>query len=113
MGGGMRQSGYLAAAGLYALDHHVQRLGEDHARARILERELKALPYVAEVLPVSTNIVIFRLQDSVSTEALLQNMRENGIRALSTGRQTIRCVFHLQVDDAQLEVLVATLRGFG
>ena len=113
MGGGMRQAGYLAAAGLYALDHHVQRLREDHARARILERELAALPYVAEVLPVSTNIVIFRLQDAISTEALLQKLHSQDIRALSIGRQMIRCVFHLQVSDAQLEVLVDTLRAFG
>lgn len=113
MGGGMRQAGYLAAAGLYALDHHVQRLREDHARAKVLERELGALAFVAEVLPVSTNIVIFRLHDAFSTEALLQRMHSQGIRALSIGRQMIRCVFHLQVSDAQLEVLVATLRAFG
>lgn len=110
MGGGMRQAGYLAAAGRYALENHVERLHEDHARARLLEAELRALPYVESVLPVETNIVIFNLRDSISPEAFLRGLRERGVLALSMGGQSIRFVFHLDVGDQHLEVLRKALR---
>ena len=57
----MRQAGYLAAAGIYALDHHVERLAEDHAKARAFGDELRRLSYIDDILPVETNIVIFRI----------------------------------------------------
>ena len=112
MGGGMRQAGYLAAAGLYALEHNVQRLQEDHAKAKILENELLGLPYVTAVLPVETNIVIFQLHDRVDTERFLQTLNAQRIRALSMGKQMIRFVFHLDVTDGQLAGLVEALRAF-
>lgn len=111
MGGGMRQAGYLAAAGLFALEHHVQRLREDHARAKLLEAELRSLPYVAALLPVETNIVIFTLSNALTTEAFLRKLQNQRIRASSMGVQTIRIVFHLNVTDADLDELVSTLRG--
>lgn len=109
MGGGMRQSGYLAAAGLFALEHNVVRLSEDHARARRLEAELRSLSYVSEVLPVETNIVIFRLDERVGTDLFLQQLQHQQVRATSMGRQTVRFVFHLDVSDAQLELLLRAL----
>jgi len=111
MGGGMRQAGYLAAAGLFALDHHIQRLHEDHARAKRLESELKSLPYVESVLPVETNIVIFTLSDSLKAETFLQKLQQQRLRAGSMGPQTIRVVFHLNVGDPDLDALVLALRG--
>jgi threonine aldolase len=111
MGGGMRQAGYLAAAGLFALEHNVKRLQEDHARARVLESELRSLPYVSTVLPVETNIVIFRLHEHLSTEVFLQKLQQQQVRALRMDRQTIRFVFHLNVSDAQLDALLEALRG--
>jgi threonine aldolase len=113
MGGGMRQAGYIAAAGLYALDHHVERLREDHRKAAALGAELGRCAYVVEVLPVETNIVIFRLHESVTPERFLAHLAGRRIKALAIGRQTIRCVFHLDVSDAQFETLQAALRGFG
>ena len=110
MGGGMRQAGYLAAAGRFALEHHVERLAEDHARAKTLEAELQALPCVESVLPVETNIVIFNLGDSISGEAFLRRLREQGVLASSMGRQTIRIVFHLDVNDGQMETLRRALQ---
>jgi threonine aldolase len=74
MGGGMRQAGYLAAAGIYALDHHVQRLHEDHAKAKTLASTLRQLSYVEDVLPVETNIVIFELVKEVTPEAVLLHL---------------------------------------
>jgi len=111
MGGGMRQAGYLAAAGLFALEHNVQRLKDDHAKARTLESTLRSLPYVASVLPVETNIVIFTLTERLSTDSFLQQLRDHRVRALAMGPQTIRFVFHLDVSDAQLEQLLEALRG--
>jgi len=81
---------------------NVQRLHEDHAKAKVLEGQLRTLPYVSAVLPVETNIVIFRLDATVSTEGFLQKLTSQHIRALSMGKQTIRFVFHLDVTDEQL-----------
>jgi threonine aldolase len=111
LGGGMRQAGYLAAAGRFALEHNVKRLQDDHRRAKALEAELHSLPYVASVLPVETNIVIFKLHEQLSAELFLQQLRHQQVRALSMDRQTIRFVFHLDVSDAQLEALLVALRG--
>ena len=107
----MRQAGYLAAAGLFALERNVTRLHEDHARAKVLEAELRSLPYVESVLPVETNIVIFTLNDSLTTEAFLRKLQDQQVRALSLGRQIIRFVFHLNVSDAQLDALLSVLRA--
>ena len=102
MGGGMRQAGYLAAAGLYALGHNVERLADDHRRARQLADLLAARPYVAEVLPADTNLVNFRLHDSQPAEPFLTYLEQHGIKASSFGPQLIRFVTHLDIDDAML-----------
>lgn len=112
MGGGMRQAGYLAAAGSYALDHHVARLSEDHRKARVLSEALHTVSYIEAVLPVETNIVVFRLGADVSTEAFLAHFEARGVRALSIAPQTIRVVFHLDVSDSQLEQILAAVRAF-
>lgn len=111
MGGGMRQSGYLAAAGLFALKNNVGRLKEDHAKAKVLAAELAARPYVADILPVETNIVIIKLADNLTAEAFLERLRHQRVRASSMGGQLVRFVVHLDVSDAQFESLVSTLRN--
>jgi threonine aldolase len=110
MGGGMRQSGYLAAAGLFALEHHVKRLQDDHTRAKAVAAELRSLPYVASSLPAETNIVIFTLSESMTADAFLAKLRERHVRALSMGRQTIRFVFHLDISDTHVDGLINALR---
>ena len=110
MGGGMRQAGYLAAAGLFALRHNIERLREDHAKARALEQELRTLPYVTDVLPVETNIVIFSLDQGRSVDEFLRKLHGQGLRASSMGGQTIRFVVHLDIDERQLGVMVESLR---
>jgi threonine aldolase len=111
LGGGMRQAGYLAAAGMFALENHVNRLREDHAKAKVLESELRTLPYVAAVLPVETNIVICRLADQLSTDAFLRQLQSQRVLASAMGQQTVRFVFHLDVSDAQLDSLRQALRS--
>ncbi|MGV3642267.1 MAG: threonine aldolase family protein [Adhaeribacter sp.] len=110
MGGGMRQAGYLAAAGSYALEHHVARLGEDHARARQLEAALLQCPYVEQVLPVATNIVIFHLVAELSTSRFLEALRDKGILALEFGPQQIRLVTHLNISQEMADYTARVLR---
>jgi len=101
-GGGMRQAGFLAAAGIYALDHQVARLKEDHRRARSLGEFLMKASYVAEVLPVATNIVIARLE-GISPEAYLQELSSKGIKGVKFGKDLVRFVTHLDFGDNHLE----------
>lgn len=112
MGGGMRQAGYLAAAGIYALDHHIQRLKEDHRRARSLENILQSLPFIAEVLPVQTNIVVSRLAEPMPLEKFLNLLVAKHIKAVAFGKQQIRMVTHLDFNDEMLEYVEKTLRQF-
>jgi len=101
-GGGMRQAGFLAAAGIYALDHQVERLKEDHRRARVLSQFLVKAPHVAEVLPVATNIVIAQLEGK-SPENYLQELSSKGIKGVKFGKDLVRFVTHLDFGDAHLE----------
>ncbi len=101
-GGGMRQAGFLAAAGIYALDHQVARLKEDHRRARCLGEFLAKAPQVVEVLPVATNIVIARLE-GISPEAYLQELNSKGIKGVKFGKDLVRFVTHLDFGDEHLE----------
>ncbi|MDB5157035.1 MAG: threonine aldolase [Mucilaginibacter sp.] len=107
LGGGMRQAGFLAAAGIYALDHHVERLKIDHAHAQILAEALTKSAAVANVLPAETNIVLF---DTVEPAALiLEKLAEHGIHAMSTDKHRIRFVLHLDVHPEQVEHVVKVL----
>ena len=110
-GGAMRQSGYLAAAGIYALDHHIGRLKEDHARAKELGKVLGKLPFVDNLLPVDTNIVIFGIPARISVVSLLSHLRENDILATGFGKQEVRFVTHLDFTDDMLDRAIKTLKG--
>jgi threonine aldolase len=110
-GGGMRQIGYLAAAGLYALKHHVARLKDDHAHARKLAASLERAPYVAAIRPVHTNIVIFDLAGDLSAAEFLRALAEHGIKASAFGPQTVRFVTHLDVGAELIDRVCAVLDG--
>ena len=109
-GGGMRQSGILAAAGLFALKNNLTRLKEDHIRAKKLENELLKLNYVESVLPVYTNIVIFNLKaDTISGNVFENKLAEHNIKISSFGKNTIRMVTHLDFDDEMLNKTIKVL----
>ncbi len=112
MGGGMRQAGYLAAAGIYALDHHIERLAEDHARARQMAEAIAPMSFVKEVYPVETNILIFELTADWTNERFLAKLAEHGIKAVPFGPQLIRFVTHLDFDDAQMDYCLNILKTF-
>ncbi len=105
MGGGWRQAGYLAAAGIYALDHHVERLRQDHIRARSIGEMLTKLPEVQEIYPIDTNIVIFRLPENILATDYVAQLGQKGVRAVTFGKHLVRFVTHLDFTDNHLEEL--------
>jgi threonine aldolase len=110
-GGGMRQVGILAAAGVYAIEHHIARLAEDHANAHYLATLLEDIPGVAvDVKAVETNMVMFQVPRSTqSTEKLLADCREAGVLLNAVGDRAFRVVTHL---DVNREDMVAASRIF-
>lgn len=101
-GGAMRQAGYLAAAGIYALDNNVQRLKEDHRNAQVIKSIVEKLPVVKEVLPVHTNIVIFNLHEQWTSADFLAKIKEAGILGVSFGPHTVRLTTHLDFSKEML-----------
>jgi len=109
-GGGMRQAGFLAAAGSYALDHHIVRLKEDHIRAKELGNVLQGVSWVKWMMPVDTNIVIFSVSDRLTPEKVLSKLEEHQIKAIKFGSSEIRLVTHLDFDDRMLDKTVEVFK---
>lgn len=110
LGGGMRQGGFLAAAGLYALDHNIKRLKEDHIRAQKIAEVLKNAPYVDSLLPVTTNIIIFTVKEPMTSQEFIAKLAEKGVRGIAFGKKMVRFVTHLDFDDAMLEKTLKALK---
>ena len=111
-GAGMRQVGILAAAGMYALDHHVERLAEDHARARQLaEAFAKVRPDVVDPDAVETNIVVLDLTRGPDAKSLAAAALAQGVAASVLGPRTARLVTHMDVDDDGIDRAVDVLTG--
>jgi len=108
-GGGMRQVGYLAAAGLYALDHHIDRLKQDHNKAKGIGEVLSSLSQIKTVEPIETNIIIFELHPDVNETAFVQNLAKNNIHIIGMGGGKLRIVTHLDYTDAMHEKLLSIL----
>lgn len=98
-GGNMRQAGFLAAAGIYALDHNVKRLEEDHKRAKDIEKILKNLSFIKTVEPVETNIVIFELKSDVDEKTFVKKLADDKIYIIGMGGGKLRIVTHLDYTD--------------
>ena len=103
LGGGMRQAGILAAAGIYALDHHIERISEDHRRAKILGEVLMQQPWVKEVLPVETNIVVAILEKEDQRDEIQETLFQHGVSCIAFGPGMLRFVTHLNIDEEALE----------
>jgi len=109
-GGGMRQAGFLAAAGMHALDHHVSRLDEDHQKALHIAEVLRTCRFTADIMPVQTNIVIFAVRTPYTGSWLRDELSKNGVDCFPFGTDKIRFVFHLDITEVMMEQLEATLR---
>jgi threonine aldolase len=110
MGGGMRQAGYLAAAGIYALENNLDRLQDDHNKAKTFESVLSSLDWIESIDPVETNIVIFYAQEGIDPNSVIDRLRENGLLITSMGGGKLRIVTHLDLNDEGMEQAVNTLR---
>ena len=106
----MRQVGILAAAGIYALENNLTGLKEDHRRAKVLESKLKELPFVDEVVPVQTNIVIARLNERFPLQKFIDRLNESGIKTVAFGHQQVRMVTHLDFTEQQLDYVCEELQ---
>jgi len=109
LGGGMRQVGYLAACGIYALENNFLRLSKDHDRALEIEKILNNLSFIKKVEPVETNIVIFEIESKINSDIFLNKLNEKGIKIISMGDNKLRIVTHLdyteKMHQAFLEIL--------
>jgi threonine aldolase len=99
MGGGMRQAGVIAAGGLYAMQHHIERLKEDRIRAAKIGELLLQQNWVSDVFPVETNIIVFSLTNESHKMEIIQKFKEHGILVSSFGENMIRIVIHLDITD--------------
>lgn len=109
LGGGMRQAGYLAAAGVFALENNVERLKIDNDRAKQIGEVLKGLSYVAELRPVQSNIVIFDTVAGITASDFIKKLEKHGILAVTFGPQTVRFVTHLDITEEMMERVLAVL----
>lgn len=111
MGGAMRQSGILAAAGLYAIEHHVKRLADDHRKAQALFEGLDTLPQlVVERIPLRTNMVYLEVPDRYSPDRLEAELLASGVRLSRIHSRRFRAVTHLDVDSAAIERAITIFR---
>ncbi|CAM4058671.1 low specificity L-threonine aldolase [Flavobacterium antarcticum] len=110
LGGGMRQVGYLAAAGIYALQNNVNRLVDDHRRAKELGDLLEKLPWVEKVEPVETNILIFSLKKGFDENLLIEKLKQKSIFISSMGPGKLRIVTHLDYKEVMHNYVLDTLQ---
>jgi threonine aldolase len=102
-GGGMRQAGFLAAAGIYALQHNIERLAEDHAHAKEIAEAIAKKNFTKLVLPVETNIIIFELNDPISAPELVAKLKEHNILGYAISSNRVRLVLHLDITKEMTE----------
>ncbi|UII79758.1 low specificity L-threonine aldolase [Flagellimonas sp. CMM7] len=114
LGGGMRQSGFLAAAGIYALDNHIDRLREDHGKAKEIGKVLEAMECIKKVEPIETNIIIFELDETkISAETFLGKLEENHISIIGMGQGKLRIVTHLDYTQEMHAHFLKVLKTLG
>ncbi|MFT6066077.1 MAG: threonine aldolase [Paraglaciecola sp.] len=111
-GGAMRQAGFLAAAGIYALDNHIERLAEDHQKAKEIGVLLESLSYVTKVAPIETNIIIFYVDEKIGADNFINKMKEKNILLTPMGEGRIRIVTHLDYTNEMHEILLKELEIF-
>lgn len=102
-GGGMRQAGFLAAAGIFALDNNIERLGIDHENAKKIGNELAKKGFTKEVIPIETNIIIFETIGDNTANEIVEKLKKNGILCYAIASNKVRFVIHLDITSAMVE----------
>lgn len=108
-GGGMRQAGFMAAAGIYALEHHIGRLAEDHAHAHRIAAALEKKGFVRGIMPVETNIIIFEVDPALPARTLTGQLKERDILAIAIAPTQVRFVLHLDISPEMVDRTVAVI----
>lgn len=108
-GGGMRQAGYLAAAGIYALENNIQRLEQDHLHAKMIAAALQKKPFVKNILPVETNILIFEVLNTYTPKSFTDAMATQDILVMPISATQVRMVTHLDITNAMVDALITTI----
>ena len=110
-GGGMRQAGFLAAAGVYALQNNIKRLAEDHAQAQLLTTALNKIDYVSKILPVETNIVIFEVSGRLTAGEFVSKLKESGILVIAMSSLQVRMVVHLDITAEMIQKTIKIIQS--
>jgi threonine aldolase len=110
-GGGMRQAGYLAAAGIFALENNIERLALDHRHAQQIVSALKEKEFTGSMYPVETNIIIFEVKGKYSAKSLAEKLKENDILVMDISPTQIRMVLHLDVTEEMVQKTIAVIEN--
>jgi threonine aldolase len=111
LGGGMRQAGYLANAGLYALDNNIERLSEDHKKAKEIGEVLMKSKFIKSVEKIETNIVIFQLQEDINEFSFIKKLNKLNIKLISMGSNKLRLVTHLNYTNNHHEYFISSIKS--
>jgi len=111
LGGGMRQSGYLASAAIFAIENQIDDLKKDHIKAKEIESVLENLSFIKKVEPVSTNIIIFSLIEEIDQNYFINKMKENNIFIISLGNEKLRIVTHRDYTDNHHDYFLSTIKN--
>ncbi len=110
-GGGMRQAGFMAASGIYALQHNIIRLADDHANAKQIEQALSKKNFCKSIMPVETNIVIMETKPDFSAKKIASNLEQQGVRTIAIAANLIRFVTHLDISTEMMDYTLETING--
>jgi len=110
-GGGMRQAGFLASAGTYALQNNIERLADDHVAAKEIARALIEKDFIGKIMPVETNIIIFEVINSYMPKELVEKLKQDDILCLAISATQVRMVTHLDVTKEMLKKLVQVIEA--
>ena len=110
-GGGMRQAGYLAAAGIYAIENNIERLALDHLHTKQIAQALDKKPFVGEIMPVETNILIFEVVGNYTARTLTEEFKNKGILVSAISSNQIRIVLHLDVSEEDVKKTIGIIEA--
>jgi threonine aldolase len=110
LGGGMRQAGMLAAAGIYALENNVERLSVDHSNAQLIAKALEKCTWIEKVMNVETNIVIGYVKNDFTNTDFTKKLAENNILVIPFGKGKVRMVTHLDIQESHIEKVIKSLK---
>jgi len=108
-GGGMRQAGFMAASGIYALQNHIKRLELDHVHAKQIAEALQSRPFTGALLPVETNIVIFEVKEPYTAKLLAEKLGEHNVRCIAISPTQVRMVTHLDISQQMVRELISVI----